>query len=105
MNDQTTDAIEGLLNRSWGEYLEMPGLSLTRAQAQRLWGLDALVCRDVLDVLVQLHLLACGIDGRYRRLTEGPAPAYSRSMAKAHIDATRTRNSMDSPGPRAPRAA
>ena len=29
-----------LLGRIRGEYLEMPGLKLTLAQAQRLWGLD-----------------------------------------------------------------
>ena len=29
-----------LVHRVRGEFLEMPGLRLTRAQAQRLWGLD-----------------------------------------------------------------
>jgi hypothetical protein len=29
------------LRRIRGEYLEMPGLCLTLAQAQRLWGLEA----------------------------------------------------------------
>jgi hypothetical protein len=27
--------------RNQGEFIEMPGLRLTPAQAQRLWGLDA----------------------------------------------------------------
>ena len=30
-----------LVQRIDGEYHEMPGLKLTEAQAQRLWGLDA----------------------------------------------------------------
>ena len=29
-----------------GEFLEMPGLRLTAAQARRLWGLDAATWRD-----------------------------------------------------------
>jgi hypothetical protein len=33
-------ALKDLLNRVRGEYAEMPGLTLTLAQAQRLWGLD-----------------------------------------------------------------
>jgi hypothetical protein len=33
-------AISDALRRVKGEYLEMPGLRLTPAQAQRLWGLD-----------------------------------------------------------------
>ena len=31
------------------EYLEMPGLCLTCAQAQRLFGLDPLTCSSLLD--------------------------------------------------------
>jgi len=34
------------------EFEEMPGLCLTRIQAQKLWGLDAPVCDDTLDALV-----------------------------------------------------
>jgi len=36
----TTGAIGELLLRVEGEYREMPGLSLTVPQAERLWGLD-----------------------------------------------------------------
>ncbi len=39
------------------EYLEMPGLALTRAQAQRLWGLDEPTCQDLLDTLVAARFL------------------------------------------------
>ena len=40
--------IDEVLQRIQGEYLEMPGLRLTPAQAQRLWGLE----RDVCDALL-----------------------------------------------------
>ena len=40
------------------EYLEMPGLNLTKAQVQRLWGLDALTCEALLDALVDVQFLA-----------------------------------------------
>ena len=41
-----------LLQRIRAEYLEMPGLNLTAAQAQRLWGLDGATCDMVLAALV-----------------------------------------------------
>ncbi len=39
------------------EYLEIPGLSLTRRQAERLWGLDAHTCRNLLDEMVASKFL------------------------------------------------
>ena len=39
------------------EYLEMPGLRLTKLQAQRLWGLDAPTCDTVLKTLVSARFL------------------------------------------------
>jgi hypothetical protein len=39
------------------EYLEMPGLGLTLAQACRLWGTDATAGQRVLDALVQTAFL------------------------------------------------
>ena len=41
-------AISDALRRVKGEYLEMPGLRLTPAQAQRLWGLDRESCQALL---------------------------------------------------------
>ena len=37
-----------LLHRIKAEYIEMPGLRLTVAQAGRLWGLDTPACLDLL---------------------------------------------------------
>ena len=52
-----------------GEYIEMPGLRLTRSQVQRLWGLDHLVCTHVLAALVKENFLRLTEDGRYSRRT------------------------------------
>jgi Fic family protein len=50
-----------------GEFLEMPGLTLTAAQAQRLWGLDPVTCERALDALVESHFLVRTKDGRFAR--------------------------------------
>jgi hypothetical protein len=39
------------------EYLEMPGLQLTKQQAQRLWGLDPATCEGFLSALVEARFL------------------------------------------------
>jgi hypothetical protein len=39
------------------EYLEMPGLQLTRAQIQRLWRLEPPMCDTLLDALVASEFL------------------------------------------------
>ncbi len=43
----------------------MPGLRLTKAQAQRLWGLDPGTCEHVLQALKQTRFLAETRDGSY----------------------------------------
>ncbi len=60
---------EPALQRVVGEYLEMPGLSLTVAQARRLWGLDARTCERLLEELVGEHFLERTSRGLYVRLT------------------------------------
>ena len=39
------------------EYLEMPGLHLTRAQMRRLWGFDEPTCDGVLRALTSTNFL------------------------------------------------
>lgn len=34
-----------------GEFREMPGLRLTKAEIQRLWGLDAAMCEALIETL------------------------------------------------------
>ena len=40
------------------EYLEMPGLRLTKPQVRRFWSLEAAVCDALLDALVDARFLA-----------------------------------------------
>ena len=56
---------ESLLSRIRGEYLEMPGLRLTFAQACRLWHLEAATCAAVLEKLVAERFLRRTSDGTY----------------------------------------
>ena len=49
------------------EYLEMPGLSLTKPQAQRLWGLDAETCEALIDEMVSAKFLRRMPGDRYVR--------------------------------------
>ena len=43
----------------------MPGLRLTAAQAQRLWGLDPVTCQRVLQALVDSKFLMKSRDGMF----------------------------------------
>ncbi len=61
------------LDRLRGEFREMPGLRLTRAQVERLCGIDSGVCQGVLDALVDTGFLIVASDGRYMRSTGDPA--------------------------------
>lgn len=56
-NDDTHDIDTGLLAKAYGEYLEMPGLQLTPAQASRLWNLKLATSAQVLERLVTASLL------------------------------------------------
>lgn len=76
---------EQLLRRIWGEYVEMPGLRLTRAQARRLWAVDEAVCTELLESLVNARLLVRGADGQYARAVERSSLALQTRMAKADI--------------------
>jgi hypothetical protein len=59
--------VEEVLQRIQGEYLEMPGLRLTAAQARRLWGLDHEMCVSLLAALVDAKFLRQTRDGSYIR--------------------------------------
>jgi hypothetical protein len=58
---------EGILRRIRGEYHEMPGLRLTIAQAQRLWGLHRAECDAVVGALVDAKFLIRNRDGTFAR--------------------------------------
>ena len=44
--------------RAQADFLEMPGLKLTAAQAARLWSVDSALCSQVLAALVKSRFLA-----------------------------------------------
>lgn len=77
---------EHVLRRICGEFLEMPGLRLTRRQAQRLWGLDEETCAQALEYLVETRFLARRGPELYARLIEGAMPFPPPRMAKAVLD-------------------
>jgi hypothetical protein len=53
----------------------MPGLCLTRAQAQRMWGLDRASCDALLDALVSAKFLFKTRDGGFMRAASSRAAA------------------------------
>jgi hypothetical protein len=76
-------ATEDVLRRIRGEYTEMPGLCVTLPQAQRLWALDAALCRLALDALVEGGFLRRTDTGQYLRLSDGPVGASPLRTATA----------------------
>jgi len=63
-----------LLDRIRGEFLEMPGLKITIAQACRLWNLNAPRCREALDVLVGEGFLVRTPSGAFIALPSAARP-------------------------------
>jgi hypothetical protein len=59
---------EDILQRVKAEFLEMPGLRLTEAQARRLWGLDSAMCATLLATLVDAKFLFRTSDGSVMRM-------------------------------------
>jgi hypothetical protein len=70
--------IDEMLQRIQGEFIEMPGLRLTAAQAQRLWGLEQEVCEALLGALVDAKFLSQTRDGAFVR-SEGARPSDYRT--------------------------
>jgi Fic family protein len=57
--------LEALLRGVRAEFLEMPGLKLTIAQAQRLWGIDRATCEAAIEELTACRFLARTRDGAF----------------------------------------
>ena len=62
-------SIPALLQRIRSEFIEMPGLNLTLAQAARLWALDRATSEHLLGELVRSGFLFRGRTGAYLRAT------------------------------------
>jgi hypothetical protein len=86
MNSTLDDRLTRLVH---AEFREMPGLRLTRQQAQRLWGLDHNTCVQLLAALVESGFLTIMPDGRYARVGDGEATRLR--MAKPPAGSTHVR--------------
>jgi hypothetical protein len=75
-----------ILQRICGEFSEMPGLRLTCAQAQRLWGLDEATCTEVLEFLVDARFLYQPRHGMYMRTADYDAGRVRRQLARAALE-------------------
>jgi len=60
-------SVRELTHRVQAEYTEMPGLSITLRQAQRLLGIDHETCAIVIRTLVDCRFLRRTPQGRYVR--------------------------------------
>jgi hypothetical protein len=69
-----------------GEFLEMPGLRLTEAQARRLWNLDQPSCETLLTILVERKFLFKTRDGSFMRI-ETVAPVRATLSPAKKISA------------------
>ena len=63
----TSRAIRSLMDRVQAEYVEMPGLSVTLPQAQRLWAVDQRTCAEVFSRLIKSGVLRMTTRGRFVR--------------------------------------
>jgi len=79
-------ASDEVLRRVQGEFLEMPGLRLTQAQARRLWGLEAAACDALLGALVDAKFLFRTRDGAFMRVEHAtPVKAAVRPRKAAAV--------------------
>lgn len=76
--------IDEVLQRIQGEFVEMPGLRLTSAQAQRLWGLERDVCDALLGALVDAKFLAQTRDGAFIRM-DGARPSRMAQVKRSQL--------------------
>ena len=68
MAPQPVRSSDEVLRRVQGEFMEMPGLCLTPAQARRLWGLDEASCDALLGALVDAKFLFRTRGGSFMRV-------------------------------------
>jgi hypothetical protein len=76
------------------EYLDLPGLSLSLAQAARLVSVDAPSCQLVLNDLVNAHCLAHSESGTYvREVRDGDLERWKRLVRNRLAAVTQASNS------------
>ena len=65
--DNDAETIRELTRRVRAEYADMPGLSITLVQAQRLLAADEPACAEVFQTLIKRGVLRRTAHGRYVR--------------------------------------
>ena len=70
MTSKAPCASDDVFFRVQGEFLEMPGLRLTEAQARRLWGLEGAACAALLGALVEAKFLYRTRDGAFMKVDQ-----------------------------------
>jgi hypothetical protein len=70
MTPEAPCASDDVFFRVQGEFLEMPGLRLTEAQARRLWGLEGAACAALLSALVEAKFLYRTRDGAFMKVDQ-----------------------------------
>ena len=74
------------------EFLEIPGLNVTRDEAQRLWGLDREACEQLLAALVERRFLnapvrePAGKEEIAAVTTAGPVPLTAGAFAGTNFE-------------------
>jgi len=81
---QPVRANDEVLRRVQGEFMEMPGMRLTQAQACRLWGLDDASCRALLTALVDAEFLFQTQNGAFMRV-EAATPLKANRRQRTTI--------------------
>jgi hypothetical protein len=79
MNTPPFESFAVHIHQIQSEYQEMPGLRLTREQAQRLWALDLAACVAALEYLVGARFLRHTAAGEYVRFTNDPTVSPLRT--------------------------
>ncbi len=80
-----TARVEEALRRIKSEFVEMPGLRLTSAQAQRLWGLESEFCESILGALVDAKFLLRTGDGVFVRVDAGAPRRMTRNTRPIQV--------------------
>jgi hypothetical protein len=71
MPTDTTQVLTDWLRLVRAEYLEVPGLHLTKAQIKRMWGLDEQTCDALIRTLIDSRFLRRTASDRYGRSDAG----------------------------------
>ena len=90
MAPQPVRSNDEVLRRVQGEFMEMPGLRLTEAQARRLWGLDEASCDALLGALVDAKFLFRTRERRVHARRNGDARESDRRTTQDDIRRVKT---------------